>query len=293
MGLKTKKKLTLFDVCLYLFFGVLALITLYPFYNVLIVSFSNTVTSAKYTPYLFPHAFDLTGYKAVIKDVYFFKSLGTTLLVTVVGTALNMLSTVVAAYVLSRKRLIGRKFFLKAILFTMLFSGGLIPTYLVICDLNLDNTIWSMILPTMISTYYLIIMKNYFASMPSSLEEAARIDGANEFVILTRIFLPISKPFMATFTLFYAVERWNSWWEAFLYINDKDIKPLQIYLRDILVSFNTQLGSQAQSMLSGDKVFVQSVQMAAIVITMLPILCLYPFLQKYFVKGIMIGSIKE
>lgn len=293
MGLKTKKKLTLFDVCLYLFFGALALITLYPFYNVLIVSFSNTVTSAKYTPYLFPHAFDLTGYKAVIKDVYFFKSLGTTLLVTVVGTALNMLSTVVAAYVLSRKRLIGRKFFLKAILFTMLFSGGLIPTYLVICDLNLDNTIWSMILPTMISTYYLIIMKNYFASMPSSLEEAARIDGANEFVILTRIFLPISKPFMATFTLFYAVERWNSWWEAFLYINDKDIKPLQIYLRDILVSFNTQLGSQAQSMLSGDKVFVQSVQMAAIVITMLPILCLYPFLQKYFVKGIMIGSIKE
>lgn len=293
MGLKTKKKLTLFDVCLYLFFGVLALITLYPFYNVLIVSFSNTVTSAKYTPYLFPHVFDLTGYKAVIKDVYFFKSLGTTLLVTVVGTALNMLSTVVAAYVLSRKRLIGRKFFLKAILFTMLFSGGLIPTYLVICDLNLDNTIWSMILPTMISTYYLIIIKNYFASMPSSLEEAARIDGANEFVILTRIFLPISKPFMATFTLFYAVERWNSWWEAFLYINDKDIKPLQIYLRDILVSFNTQLGSQAQSMLSGDKVFVQSVQMAAIVITMLPILCLYPFLQKYFVKGIMIGSIKE
>lgn len=274
MGLKTKKKLTLFDVCLYLFFGVLALITLYPFYNVLIVSFSNTVTSAKYTPYLFPHAFDLTGYKAVIKDVYFFKSLGTTLLVTVVGTALNMLSTVVAAYVLSRKRLIGRKFFLKAILFTMLFSGGLIPTYLVICDLNLDNTIWSMILPTMISTYYLIIMKNYFASMPSSLEEAARIDGANEFVILTRIFLPISKPFMATFTLFYAVERWNSWWEAFLYINDKDIKPLQIYLRDILVSFNTQLGSQAQSMLSGDKVFVQSVQMAAIVITCLFCVCI-------------------
>ena len=125
-------------------------------------------------------------------------------------------------------------------------------------------------------------MKNYFASLPPSLEEAARIDGANEFVVLTRIFVPISKPFMATFALFYAVERWNGWWEAFLYINDKNIKPLQIYLRDILVSFNTQLGSQAQSMLSGDKVFVQSVQMAAIVITMLPILCLYPFLQKYF-----------
>lgn len=293
METKKNHKLSPFEICLYLLFGILALMTLYPFYNVLIVSLSNTVTSAKYSPYLLPHVFDLSGYKAIIKDVYFFKSLGTTLLVTILGTALNMTFSVVAAYVLSRKRLIGRKFFLSAILFTMLFSGGLIPTYLVICDLHLNNTIWSMILPTMISTYYLIIMKNYFASLPPSLEEAARIDGANDFVILTRIFVPISKPFMATFALFYAVERWNGWWEAFLYINDKNIKPLQIYLRDILVSFNTQLSSQAQSMLSGGKVFVQSVQMAAIVITMLPIVCLYPFLQKYFVKGVMIGSVKE
>lgn len=293
METKKNHKLSPFEICLYLLFGILAVMTLYPFYNVLIVSLSNTVTSAKYSPYLLPHVFDLSGYKAIIKDVYFFKSLGTTLLVTILGTALNMTFSVVAAYVLSRKRLIGRKFFLSAILFTMLFSGGLIPTYLVICDLHLNNTIWSMILPTMISTYYLIIMKNYFASLPPSLEEAARIDGANDFVILTRIFVPISKPFMATFALFYAVERWNGWWEAFLYINDKNIKPLQIYLRDILVSFNTQLSSQAQSMISGGKVFVQSVQMAAIVITMLPIVCLYPFLQKYFVKGVMIGSVKE
>lgn len=288
-----KHKLSAFDIILYIVFGILALMTLYPFYNVLIVSLSNTVTSAKYSPYLYPHVFDLTGYKAIIKDVYFFRSLATTLFVTIVGTSLNMIFSVTAAYVLSKKRLMGRRFFLSAILFTMLFSGGLIPTYLVICDLGLYNSVWSMILPTLISTYYLIIMKNYFASFPPSLEEAARIDGANEFTILTRIYVPISKPFMATFALFYAVERWNCWWEAFLYINDKNIKPLQIYLRDILVSFNTQLGSQAQNMLSGDKVFVQSVQMAAIVVTMVPILCLYPFLQKYFVKGVMIGSVKE
>lgn len=293
MKLKKEKRLGGFDIGLYLIFGILAVVTLYPFYNVLIVSFSNTVTSAKFSPYLFPHVFDLTGYKAIIKDQYFFRSLGTTLFVTVLGTTLNMTFSVVAAYVLSKKRLMGRRFFLSAILFTMLFSGGLIPTYLVMCELHLDNTVWSMILPTMISTYYLIIMKNYFAGLPPSLEEAARIDGANEFVVLTKIYIPISKPFMATFALFYAVERWNGWWEAFLYINDKNIKPLQIYLRDILVSFNTQLGSQAQSMLSGDKVFVQSVQMAAIVVTMIPILCLYPFLQKYFVKGVMIGSVKE
>lgn len=279
---------------LYLVFGLIALITIYPFYNVLIVSLANTLASATYSPYLYPHVFDLTGYKTIMSDTYFYRSLGTTLFVTIVGTTLNMVFSVTAAYVLSRKRLIGRKFFLSAILFTMLFSGGLIPTYLVVSGLGLDNSIWSMIFPSMISTYYLIIMKNYFVSLPASLEEAARIDGANEFVVMTRIFIPISKPFMATFLLFYAVERWNEWWNAYLYISDKNIKPLQIYLRDVLVNFNSQLATQAQSMMSShNKVFVQSIQMATIIITMLPILCVYPFVQKYFVKGVLVGSVKE
>ncbi|MFR8337127.1 MAG: carbohydrate ABC transporter permease [Eisenbergiella massiliensis] len=187
-----KRKISLFDVILYLVFGLIALITIYPFYNVLIVSLANTLASATYSPYLYPHVFDLTGYKTIMSDTYFYRSLGTTLFVTIVGTTLNMVFSVTAAYVLSRKRLIGRKFFLSAILFTMLFSGGLIPTYLVVSGLGLDNSIWSMIFPSMISTYYLIIMKNYFVSLPASLEEAARIDGANEFVVMTRIFIPIS-----------------------------------------------------------------------------------------------------
>lgn len=289
-----KRKISLFDVILYLVFGLIALITIYPFYNVLIVSLANTLASATYSPYLYPHVFDLTGYKTIMSDTYFYRSLGTTLFVTIVGTTLNMVFSVTAAYVLSRKRLIGRKFFLSGILFTMLFSGGLIPTYLVVSGLGLDNSIWSMIFPSMISTYYLIIMKNYFVSLPASLEEAARIDGANEFVVMTRIFIPISKPFMATFLLFYAVERWNEWWNAYLYISDKNIKPLQIYLRDVLVNFNSQLATQAQSMMSShNKVFVQSIQMATIIITMLPILCVYPFVQKYFVKGVLVGSVKE
>ena len=289
-----KKKISLFDVILYLVFGLVALITIYPFYNVLIVSLANTLASATYSPYLYPHVFDLTGYKTIMNDPYFYRSLGTTLFVTIVGTTLNMVFSVTAAYVLSRKRLIGRRFFLSAILFTMLFSGGLIPTYLVVSGLGLDNSIWSMIFPSMISTYYLIIMKNYFVSLPASLEEAARIDGANEFVVMTRIFIPISKPFMATFLLFYAVERWNEWWNAYLYISDKNIKPLQIYLRDVLVNFNSQLATQAQSMMSThNKVFVQSIQMATIIITMLPILCVYPFVQKYFVKGVLVGSVKD
>lgn len=291
--MKVKKQLKVFDVVLYILFGILALITLYPFYNVFIVSFSNTKASVEHSPYIIPYVFDLEGYKTVMKDIYFFKSLFVTLFVTVVGGLLNMVFSIIAAYVLSRRGLIGRKFLLSIILFTMFFSGGMIPTYIVISDFKLTNNIFSMIIPTMLNTYYVIIMKNYFASLPIGLQEAASIDGANALVILLKIYLPISKPFMATFALFYAVERWNGWWEAFLYISDKNIKPLQIYLREVLVNFNTQLTAQAQSVLSQNKIFIQSVQMATIVVTMLPILCLYPFLQKYFVTGIMIGSIKE
>lgn len=291
---KKNKKVTSFDIGLYTIFGILGLLTLYPFYYVVIVSFANTQASAMYTPYLYPHVFDLTGYKMIIGDVYFFKSVMTTLFVTLVGTTLNMVISVMTAYVLSRKRLVGRKQIILFITFTMLFSGGLIPTYLVVSNLGLTNSIWSMIFPGMISTYYVIIMKNYFSSLPQSLEDAAKIDGANDLKVLYKIYLPISKPFMATFALFYAVERWNEWWNAYLYISDKNIKPLQIYLRDILVNFSNQLSTQAQSMVNSQgKVYVQSVQMATIVITMLPIMCLYPFLQKYFVKGVMIGAIKE
>lgn len=291
--MKDRKTTKLFDIILYILFGILALITIYPFYNVFIVSFSNTKASVEHSPYILPYVFDLEGYKAIMNDVFFFKSLIVTIFVTVVGGTLNMVFSIIAAYVLSRRGLIGRKFLLSLILFTMFFSGGMIPTYLVISDFKLVDNVFSMILPTMLNTYYVIIMKNYFASLPIGLSEAASIDGANALTILLRIYLPISKPFMATFALFYAVERWNGWWSAFLYISNKNIKPLQIYLREVLVNFNTQLATQAQSMLTQEKIFIQSVQMAAIVVTMLPILCLYPFLQKYFVSGIMIGSIKE
>ena len=291
---KKNKRVTGFDIGLYTIFGILGLLTLYPFYYVLIVSFANTQASANYSPYLYPHVFDLTGYQMIIGDIYFFKSLMTTLFVTAVGTSLNMVISVMTAYVLSRKRLLGRKQLIVLITFTMLFSGGLIPTYLVVSNLGLINSIWAMIFPGMISTYYVIIMKNYFSGLPQSLEDAAKIDGANDLKVLYKIYLPISKPFMATFALFYAVERWNEWWNAYLYISDKNIKPLQIYLRDILVNFSNQLSTQAQSVVNSQgKVYVQSVQMATIVITMLPIMCLYPFLQKYFVKGVMIGAIKE
>lgn len=289
-----KSRTTTFDFIVIAVFTLLALITLYPFWNVLILSVSNTVSVAKHTPYLLPYIVDLTGYKTVLQDIYFIKSLGISLFVTIAGVMINMFLSVTGAYVLSKRQLIGRKVFMTMILFTMLFNGGLVPTYMIIKDLGLINSIWSMILPTAINTYYLIIMKNYFLNLPAGLIEAARLDGAGEWTILWKVAIPISKPFIATFALFYSVERWNEWYNALLYINKKDLAPLQIYLRDILVNLSGQLSAQAQQMLSAtEKVSTSAVQMATIIITAVPIICVYPFLQKYFVNGVMVGGLKE
>lgn len=289
-----RNKIKPFDIGLNIFFIVLALITLYPFYYVLIMSFSNAVATAQHVPYMLPYVIDFSGYKTIFADAAFFKALGTSLFVTIVGICINMVLSIMGAYALSKKSLIGRNFFLTMILFTMLFSGGLVPTYLNIKNLGITNTIWAMIFPTALSTYYMIIMKNYFVSLPESLEEAARIDGANSFVILVKIIIPISMPFVATFALFYAVERWNEWYNAMLYISEKRLQPLQIYLREVLISLSSQLAAQAQVMVGKtQKVMATTVQMACIVITMVPILCVYPFVQKHFVKGVMVGGIKE
>ena len=296
---KKKKKLkrsrtTGFDVALYVVFGIFALITLFPFYNVVILSFSNTVASAKYVPYLLPHVFDLTGYKTIIQDENFVNALMVSLFVTVVGVIINLFLSVTGAYALSKKELPGRKWILGMILFTMLFNGGLVPTYMIMKQYGLINSIWAMILPTAISTYYLIIMKNYFLNIPQGLLEAAYLDGANEWQVLWKIAIPISKPFLATFALFYCVERWNEWYNAMLYISEQSLRPLQIYLREILINLNSQLSAQAQQMLSSTtKVSSTSVQMAAIIITTVPIMLVYPYLQKHFVNGVMVGGLKE
>lgn len=288
------KKSRTFDVVVIIMFAALALLTLYPFYNVIILSFSNTESVAKHIPYLLPFALDLTGYKTIIQDSDFINSLLVSLFVTIVGTAVNMVLSVIAAYVLSRKYLDGRNMIMSVIVFTMLFGGGLVPTYMVIKDMGLINKVWAMILPTAINTYYLIIMKNYFLGLPDGLFEAAKLDGAGEWTMLWKVAFPLSKPIMATFTLFYAVDRWNEWYNELLYINKKALSPLQIYLRDILTSLNSQLSTQAQQMMgSTQKVSTSAVQMATIVITALPIMLVYPYLQKYFVNGVMVGGIKE
>lgn len=282
------------DIVIAVILGFMTLAAIFPFFQVVLLSFADMTSYAKHPLYLLPYCFDLTGYKTIFEDPKFFTSLGVTLFITVVGTTLNMFLSVMGAYVLSRKYLMGRKFFLNMIIFTMLFNGGLIPTYLVIKNLKLVNTVWAMILPCGISTYYLIIMKNYFMSLPDSLLEAARLDGANEWSILTRVVLPISIPFMATFILFYAVERWNEWYLANLYINKAALYPLQTYLRNVLISMSNTLNDIAKQFMQGHaKVNSTAVQMATIVVATVPILCVYPFVQRHFVKGVMVGGIKE
>lgn len=298
MAKRTKKyhvgrKSTL-DIVIAVVLGVMTLAAVFPFYQVVLLSFADMTSYARHPLYLLPYCFDLTGYKTIFEDPMFFTSLGVTVFITLAGTTLNMLLSVLGAYVLSRKYLVGRKLFLNLIIFTMLFHGGLIPTYLVVRDLKLVNTVWAMILPCGISTYYLIIMKNYFMSLPESLLEAARLDGANEFHILTWVVLPISVPFMATFILFYAVERWNEWYLANLYINKAALYPLQTYLRNVLISMSNTLNDIAKQFMQGHaRVNSTAVQMATIVVATVPILCVYPFVQRHFVKGVMVGGIKE
>lgn len=298
MARKQKKyrvgQVSTMDIVITVILGLMALAAVFPFYRVVLLSFADTASYANHPMYLLPYSFDLTGYKALVNDPMFFKSVGVTLFITVVGTSLNMVLSVMGAYVLSRKYLLGRKLFLNMIIFTMLFGGGLVPTYLVIKGLGLVNTVWAMILPCGISTYYLIIMKNYFLSLPESLLEAARLDGANEYHILVDVVLPISLPFMATFILFYAVERWNEWYLANIYISKAALYPLQTYLRNVLMSMSNTLSAIAEQFMQNNAaVNTTAVQMATIVIATVPILCVYPFVQKHFVKGVMVGGIKE
>ena len=287
-----KRKISLFDVILYLVFGLIALITIYPFYNVLIVSLANTLASATYSPYLYPHVFDLTGYKTIMSDTYFYRSLGTTLFVTIVGTTLNMVFSVTAAYVLSRKRLIGRKFFLSAILFTMLFSGGMIPGYLLIKNMHLIDNRWSLILPGLISAYNVIIMRSFFSTIPESLEESARLDGANDVTIFAKIVLPLSKASIATIALFTAVGYWNDYFSSVLYINTKSRWSLQAVLRYMLTNTNQAMQSAGVTVTATTNVTAATIKAASVVVATVPILCVYPFVQKYFVKGVMIGGVK-
>lgn len=284
----------LFDVLNIAGLALLMVVTLYPVFYVVLASISDSNQLLAHTGLLVkPLGFNLDAYKAVLDNPNIMSGYLVTLFVVIVGTFLNVLMTAVSAFVLTRKRFPLRHIFVMLSVFTMYFSGGMIPRYLFINDtLGLGNSIWSLILPGMISTYNLIIMKNNFESIPDSLEESARIDGANDIVILFRIILPLSKAILAVMVLMYGVAHWNAWFDAMLFIRERSLYPLQITLREILIANSTDSMMAGSGTGSDIQAIGESIKYATIVVTTIPILCVYPFVQKYFTKGVMLGAVK-
>ena len=269
---------------------LIALVTLYPFLYVVFASVSEPVKLLSRQGLLwYPAGITWNAYKKVFANSSIYSGYLNTIFYVVAGTTVNIIATSVAAYVLSRKQLMLRRFFTLMIIFTMYFNGGMIPNYLLIKDLGMVNSRLALILPGAISTFNLMIMITGFREIPQALEESARIDGASDWTILFRIILPLAKPTIMVIMLYYAVGHWNSWFNAMIYIRDSTKMPLQIFLREILT--RSQLGSMAGDIEVEDVGI--TIKYATIIVSTLPILCLYPFIQKHFVKGVMIGAVKE
>ncbi|WP_411149432.1 carbohydrate ABC transporter permease [Streptomyces sp. A30] len=269
---------------------LVVIVTLYPFVNIVARSFSGERQIRAGEVALWPKGFNLTTYKIVFQDSMFWRNYGNTVLYTVVSTVIAMVLTTCYAYVLSKKQLRGRGLLVGIAVFTMFFTGGLIPNYVLISSLGMKNTIWALAVPNAISVFNLLVMKAFFESLPTDLEEAAQIDGLSTYGILLRIVLPLSKAVVATMILFYSVAFWNSWFAAFLYMDSTELMPVTVYLRN-LISGATGGGNAgaATEQLSQVGANIQSV---TIVLTALPILCVYPFVQRYFVSGVMLGAVK-
>lgn len=290
--IKKKTGGIVYDVLIYVFLAVLAVICVYPMIYVLFASVSDYAKLMSNESLLLkPLGFNLSAYIQVSKNSMILSGYKNTLFVLIVGTSVNMILTVLGAYVLSRRDLYFKRFIMGMFLFTMYFSGGLIPTYLTVKSIGLDNSLWALILPGAVSTFNLIIMKTGFESIPSSLMEVAQIDGAGEVVLLLKIILPLSKPVLAVICLYYAVANWNAWFNAAIYLNDRDKFPLQLVLREILIANDTR--SMTTDAAVGDtEQIAKTIQYATVIVSTVPILIVYPFLQKYFEKGALIGAIK-
>lgn len=289
-----RKRISAFPIFNYTFFAIVALLMLFPLWNVIVISLTDYRDYVADPLMIFPKQISLEAYQYIFASDDLITALKVTVLITLSGTLSSMFFSMTGAYALSKRRMPGRNLFLTLILITMFFSGGIVPNFLLIKDLGIYDTLWSLILPTMINTWYLIIMKNYFAGLPEALEESARIDGANDLHILFRIILPISMPIIATFTLFYGVDHWNEWWNAMMYINDTHKYPLQLVLRNLIVkNFSSASMATAYAQDSAEFVAKENIKMATAVVAIVPITLVYPFLQKYFAKGVMVGAIKS
>ncbi|WP_208868625.1 ABC transporter permease subunit [Microbispora triticiradicis] len=265
------------------------LVTLYPFVNIVARSLSDEFAIRAGKVNLLPVGFTFHTYGFVASDPTFWTNYRNTVVYTVVATAIAMIMTTCYAYVLSKRHLKGRTFLIGVAVFTMFFSGGLIPNYVLISGLGMKDTIWAIVLPNAISVFNLLVMKTFFEGIPAELEEAAAIDGMSTYGILLRIVLPLSKAVIATMVLFYAVSFWNSWFPAFLYMTQSDLFPVTVYLRNLTAgaTTGTSVGADAT-----DMTVATNIKAVTMVLTVLPILTIYPFVQRYFVKGVMLGAVK-
>ncbi|CAN7681460.1 carbohydrate ABC transporter permease [Paenibacillus sp. LjRoot153] len=281
----------LFDIANYLFLAIVALAMILPVMYIVAGSFASDLEIGSRSFFLIPKDITFDAYKFVFKDNTLPRSLGVSVFITIGGTLVNLFFTFTMAYALSRSHMIGRNVFMNLIIFTMVFSGGIIPTYLVVKSLGLLNTYWAVMLPVAINAFNLIVIKSFFQEIPNELIESARIDGCNDIGVLWRIILPLSKPVIATFALFYAVAHWNDFFNALIYLSDAKKWPMQVLLRQIVL-----MATGSLEMGTYDPTYVkppdQSIKMAIIVVGTLPILLVYPFIQKYFAKGVLIGAVK-
>ena len=283
-------RVTATDVCILAFLLVFSGLVLYPFYNSVLISMTPQVVYIREPFMLWPKALDWSSYRYVFENKSIWMGMWTTVQITIFGTLYNIFLTVTMAYALNHS-FPGKKAVIALIMFTMYFSGGLIPTYMMIKDFGLMNTLWSMILPTGVSISYLMVMRKFFKSIPDELEESAKIDGANDLTIMFRIVLPLALPMVITFVIYYGVERWNEWYNGLLYIKSATKMPLQLVLRQIVQNSQTIQASESMQD-AGIKPFGDGIKMATVIVTMFPVMVLYPFMQKYFVTGLTVGAVK-
>jgi putative aldouronate transport system permease protein len=289
VGIRPTRGYRAFRVANAIILTVVVIATLYPFVNVIAQSLSGEsyITAGKVN--LVPRGFTLSTYRLVMSDSMFWTNYKNTVVYTAAATAISIVLTTCYAYVLSKRDLKGRGFLIGIAVFTMFFSGGLIPNYILVTSLGLKNTVWAIALPNAINVFNLLVMKAFFESLPTELEEAAAVDGLNTYQTLWYIVLPLSKAVVATMTLFYAVSFWNSWFSAFLYMDRQELFPVTVYLRNLLAAA-TDAGSTGA--VAGDVQAAAGIQSVTMVLTVLPILLIYPFIQKYFVSGVVLGAVK-
>lgn len=296
MNLNQGKGYRIFSFFNTIFMICICLIVLFPLYYMLIVSISDGAAVLSGQVNFLPVGFSLRAYRAAFKDGFFLKSYLNTIIITVSGTTVNLIMTTLFAYPLSRSDLPGRKLLMRMAVFTMFFTGGMIPTYMLVTNLGLSNTYWALILPGAISVYNMTIMRTFFEGIPMDLTEAAYIDGANDVQILGRVILPLSKPILFTLLLFYAVGHWNGFFSALLYLNDKATYPIQLFVRGVVFSGETLAMSMASynssTEMGAELLSEEGAKYAIIIMSMLPILVVFPIVSRYFKSGVMIGAIK-